>query len=113
MVARQTFPPPMVEYAEGPLLVMGAKRAAAADGPCTRDTRSSLDDPPPAQRSVSRVKAPFVVAQAAATAGPPPKKRAYTKMPIAVAPRTPNTTPAAIAPASTGGAGAVPQRLPE
>ena len=44
-----------------------------------------------------------VAAHADATAGPPPKKRAYTKTPTPAAPSTPKMTPAATAPPSTGG----------
>ena len=75
----------------------------------------------PAPNLGPKPRARRVAAHADATAGPPPKKRAYTKTPTPAAPSTPKITPAATAPPLTGGAdepaadagGGVVQRVPD
>ena len=103
------------------VLPMGANLVADEAGAmaalCVSDTRSPSV---PAREQENACDATdFVAAHAAATAGPPPKKRAYTKVPSAAAPSTPIMTPAAIAPSSaavgplTAGCGAAAHVEPD
>lgn len=84
------------------VLPMGANlevdEAGAMAALCVSDTRSLAV---PVREHESACEATdLAAAHAAATAGPPPKKRAYTNVPSAAAPSTPTMTPAAIAPSS-------------